>query len=117
MVLMIYHQALLSQKLLVIILTQNNPYYNVKFQSFDNSNSKYFKSYNCLGRISAGFVAALTDKVALRVEPFATIGLTDITSKDNQGKSYIDVFGTSSGYSETKTFSFGISAGFVFTLK
>lgn len=97
-------------------VSQNNSYYDYAFQAFDKENPDAFKSYNLSLKISLGIVAAMTDRLTLRVTPEFTKGLSDITAKEDQDKDYENVFGDKSTYKPTKTFSLGLNIGFGFNL-
>jgi hypothetical protein len=97
-------------------ISQNNSYYGYANQTFDKENPDAFKLYNMSVRASFGFVAAMTEKLTLRVAPEINVGLSDIIAKDDRGKDYQNVLGEKSGYKPTKTFSLGLNVGFGFNL-
>ena len=97
-------------------ISQNNSYYNYAAHGFDKENPDAFKSYNLSLKFSIGIVAAMTDRLTLRIAPELTKGFSDITVKGDQGKDYLNVFGDKIEYTPLKTFSLGLNIGFGFNL-
>jgi hypothetical protein len=98
------------------LVSQNNPYYGYEVNPVDKENTDKFQGYNASLHVSVGVVVAMTERLSLRVAPQLTKGLTDIIIKDEQGKDYQNIFGDKSGYKPTKTFSMGLTVGFVYNL-
>jgi hypothetical protein len=96
-------------------LTYENSYYGLRTNEIDEKDSKRFETYALSGHLAAGLVAAMTEKLSLKVAPFVNAGLTDIVGKD-RGNEYENVYGEKSSYKKTKLYSAGISVGFAYDI-
>jgi hypothetical protein len=98
------------------VVTQNNSYYNVKFSPVATKDAERYKFYNLSGHLAVGIAAAMTDRLSLKVQPFADFGFSDIMGPNDKGKDYENVLGQTSAYKPTTLFAAGINVGFAFNM-
>lgn len=98
------------------IISQENPYYDYKKDTYNKEYTEMYNSYNFSLRGSFGIVATLADKIYLRIASEFTKGSKDISGKNAKNKEYANLFGRKQVYQPTTTLSFGLNVGVVFDI-